>query len=331
MSGARVLLLRKLSLQVFHCQETNDGLHIPPSLSTNQSWQASFWNIARFDYMVSYTKGIVPTLDTGDRSLWAAAGLPLHAFEGHLQPESLRGDDGAENTWLMTETTACRSLVWLILRTFVLVTGTTNELRVMEDGRRRGDQGTYQFPTWQSIRQQLKRWLKLLPMTFKPYASFPVVDGTAAELSPSDVGSVGDACSTADHFPTLCYTSPMASMAHILYHFIQIILLLDRPFDGPLAESRSWFVSRQLVAYRQSSDEIFDHAIALCGISLDMPDNPAKIHTAQPLHLAGLFIRTPGQRFVLERLLCTLEQCTGVCSGPILTNLREEWGVAGVF
>jgi hypothetical protein len=325
MSGAQYLLKE-------HLPGTTSSNGGPTrSLETAQAWRASFWNIAIVDYSQAYTERTTPRLNTQDQYLWKAAGLPLRNVDGVLVPESLCGArDGFDEP--MTETVACRTLVWIILRalTYVAVEENNGSVSERDRGVTPQDLPPMDPEAWHIIRQHLRDWEDLLPYTFKPFAALPRPGGENRALTVSAISTLNDAGEDAVKvsFPTLCYSSFMASTATVLYHFIQICLLLHKPLTSSPSESISRFASRRLAAYRQVSQEIDEHAEKICSICLGLqPGNDAsQMHMKQPLHLAGLCFEDKGQRFVLEGLLKGVQRVSGWSTEWIVSSLRGEWG-----
>lgn len=305
------------------------------SIDTAQAWRASFWNVAIVDYTQAYIDRTAPRLNSHDQSLWKAAGIPLRRVDHVLVPESLcgLGDDPSEAPAVMTETVACRTLIWIILRALAYAAAEKNNFQPSEESRNAngGTSPPFAPETWHIIRQHLSDWEDLLPDTFSPFATLPRPGNrgwTSARQSSSETSGSSGGSTVTVPFPTLCYSSFMASTASILYHFIQIFLLLHKPLDTSTSESFSRFASRRLAAYRQVSKEIDEHAEKICSICLgQQPGNDAsQMHMAQPLHLAGLSFEGHEQRFVLEGLLKGIQRGSGWSTEWIVTSLRGEWG-----
>lgn len=326
MSGAQYLLKEHLPR---HSLSSSGALR---SFDTAQAWRASFWNIAIVDYSQAYTERTSPRLDTQDQYLWKAAGLPLRSVGNVLVPESLCrvGDDSDDELTPMSETVACRTLIWIILRALTYVAVEKDDADTVEGSTPR-DSPPLGPESWHVIRQHLRDWEALLPYTFRPFAALPRFgNGSKASTSTPQSGPndfSGDDTLTIS-FPTLCYSSLMASTVTVLYHFIQICLLLHKPVTPTSSESISRFASRRLAAYRQVAQEIDEHAGTICSICLgQQPGNEAsQMHLKHPLHLAGLCLQEHGQRFVLEGLLKGVQRLSGWSTEWIVTSLRGEWG-----
>jgi hypothetical protein len=328
MTGAQYLLQE-------HLPGRASGMEGPfRSFDTSQAWRASFWNVAMIDYTQAYIDRTSPRLNTQDQHLWKAAGIPLRSVNNVLVPESLCGigDDASEPPPEMTETVACRTLIWIILRALGYAAAEKNNFQALEKSQNSTAGNSLGFgpESWHIIRQHLIDWEESVPDSFRPFATLPRPEQqalSAARPIPSDSSAASDDKVVTVPFPTLCYSSFMASTASILYHFIQIFLLLHRPLE-PTSGSFSHFASRRLAAYRQLSQEVDEHAEKICSICLgQQPGNDAsQMHMAQPLHLAGLSFEGHEQRFVLEGLLKGIQRGSGWSTEWIVTSLRGEWG-----
>ncbi|OAQ84769.1 alpha beta hydrolase fold family [Purpureocillium lilacinum] len=127
MKGAQYLLTLDVDQNYQICNATDKSCpRIASSLTPTKAWVASFWNFAWVDYVVSYTRHTAPHIDTENMSMWKAAGLPLCDFGGLCIPETLR-DANMSPPRLMTETAACRTLLWIVLETLKFVAWTEME------------------------------------------------------------------------------------------------------------------------------------------------------------------------------------------------------------
>lgn len=341
MSGAQHLLMENLPDPA--SIPTDQRISTPlRSFDTVQAWQASFWNVVRIDYIVSYVERGHPRLNTNDQHLWQAAGLPLRDIGGLKLPESLctgKGHAFSPRAAPMTETAACRTLLWIVLKALAYAAEQRDQSRTMEfmphteaAAAAHKKQPLIDSSSWHAIREHLQAWKSSLPDSFEPYLRLPQQRPSQVQTpSRSDISGPGsDSAAIAIQFPTLQYSSAMASTAMVLYHFIQIFLLLHRPVKPSNQDTFSRFASQRLGAYRQVSREVDEHAGRICGICLGRPDDAVRMHMAQPLHLAGLSLEGHEQRVVLEGLLSGIRRGTGCSTEWIVTSLREEWGWSDV-
>lgn len=301
-------------------------------IDTTEAWRASFWNFACVDYVVSFTEQTPTQLDTANPRIWKAAGLPIREVDGVYVPDALCSSDGDGSLEQMTETVACRTLIWIVLETLNFIAADKDRLQ-----RRTGARLKY----WHHMRQLLEDWYTAFPDTFEPYMkvsqpqSCPWIDehvnypdSTVPTASASIVSrSRSEIAPTTTQIPFFeqFYSSPMSSTTILLYHFAQILLLLHQPLNNP--DSHSRFITTQLAAYRQAATQIDVHAREICAIALGRPD-PAvvRMHMLQPLYLAGLCLDGHEQRVVLAGLLAGIQRDTGCETEWRVMQLREEWG-----
>ncbi|KAL7937559.1 hypothetical protein V8C35DRAFT_183380 [Trichoderma chlorosporum] len=323
MSGAQYLLTLNLK-QIFESTEFDlrggaYGLH------TRRAWQASFWNIVCIDWVTSYTGETSPRIDTEDLELWKAAGLPMCVVNGIHLPVSLCNDDTSGHNMQMTETMACRSLIWVILKTLAFVAAEKGGDTIAESSSSsatKTGRGSHKIHSWNDISQHLDNWCAALPDTFEPcariaqrYNSIP----TPSENMPprSEFQSA---------FQELFYANAMCATAAVLYHFVQLLLLLHKPLNQKLSQTHPEFVASRLNAYRQLSAQIEGHAHEICAISLGRPDDPVRLHMVQPLYIAGLCFEAHEQRTALAQLLTTIQRETGYSTTERLAGLQQQWG-----
>ncbi|UNI14095.1 hypothetical protein JDV02_000767 [Purpureocillium takamizusanense] len=320
MKGAQYLLTLDTDQNYQLCTATDKSCpKIASSLTPTKAWVASFWNFAWVDYVVSYTRHTAPHIDTENMSMWRAAGLPLCDFDGLRMPETLR-DAHMSPPRLMTETAACRTLLWIVLETLKFVT-----LAEMEDknmaaeqdswsGRARQHQGhalSFRRQHWHRVRQHLESWKVALPVTFEP----------CVRISSHGQPRPGSSTPLQPDIPELFYSSAMCATAALLYHVTQIILMLHKPVDRTAQSA-----TRLLHAQRQTSSLIEEHAREICALALGQSTLAVRMHMSRPLHLAGLCLQTKEHRKLLVELLTGIQRDTGYSTEWTVDLLLREWG-----
>ncbi|KAL7923950.1 hypothetical protein ACQKWADRAFT_288355 [Trichoderma austrokoningii] len=324
MSGAQYLLTFNLK-QLYEGTEVNrrNGIY---GLHARRAWQASFWNIVCIDWISSYTEQTAPRLDVENAELWKAAGLPICVVDGITMPNALcnNGDSGFQLQ--MTETLACRSLIWIILKTLTLIAVEKNSNKVADNGLLETD-GTHRGSStashrWDDVSQHLENWCAALPDTFEPCAR--IAQRYNNMPTPSD--NMAPMSEFQSAFQELFYANAMCATAAVLYHFVQLLHLLHKPLNQKPTESHVEFVAKRLNAYRQLSAQIEGHANEICAISLGRPDDPVRQHMVQPLYLAGLCFETHEQRTALAQLLATIQRETGYFTAERVAKLQQHWG-----
>lgn len=321
MSGAQYLLTFNLK-QLFESTEfprrnAAYGLH------AQRAWQASFWNIACIDWITSYTEQTSPRLDIENLELWKTAGLPMSIVNGACMPDSLRNDEDSGQQMQMNETLACRTLVWIILKTLSFVASEKACNQTANNGCPGAHQGSSTgIQCWDSISQYLDNWCAALPDTFEPCARLAQRYNNIP--TPSDNRAPGSEFQSA--FQELFYANAMCATAAVLYHFVQLLLLLHKPLQQKASESHPAFVAKRLNAYRQLSAQIEGHANEICAISLGRPDDPVRLQMVQPLYIAGLCFEAHEQRTALAQLLTSIQRETGYSTAERVANLQQHWG-----
>ncbi|PTB79484.1 hypothetical protein M440DRAFT_1350249 [Trichoderma longibrachiatum ATCC 18648] len=318
MSGAQYLLTFNLR-QIFESTDFNIrggtyGLH------TRRAWQASFWNIVCIDSVTSYVEQTTPRIDIENLELWKAAGLPMCVVDGIHMPVSLCSDENSGHQLQMTETAACRTLVWVMLKTLAFVATEKGGCKPSENSPPEAGKATRS--RWDTISQHLDNWCAALPDTFEPCAR--IAQRYNNIPTPSD--NMAPRSEFQSVFQELFYANAMCATAAVLYHFVQLLLLLHKPLNQKLSESHPEFVAKRLHAYRQLSSQIEGHATEICAISLGRPDDPVRLHMVQPLYIAGLCFETHEQRAALAQLLTSIQRETGYSTAERVANLQQHWG-----
>lgn len=103
-----------------------------------------------------------------------------------------------------------------------------------------------------------------------------------------------------------------------------ILLLVNRPQESTAIRST---VSARLRSYRLIQREVLRHGKEICGISLAEPPDAVRIHSVQPLFVAGQsFYEREEQELVLE-LLSSIEIELGWGTKYQVQKLTDEWKV----
>ncbi|EHK24546.1 uncharacterized protein TRIVIDRAFT_219998 [Trichoderma virens Gv29-8] len=325
MSGAQYLLTFNLK-QIFDSTEFNPRGGASSGLQTRRAWQASFWNIVCIDWVTSYTGETPPRIDIENLELWKAAGLPMCVVNGIHLPVSLCNDETSGHQMQMTETMACRSLIWVILKTLAFVAAEKGSNKISDsispDAGKTDRSSLHKIQSWDDISQHLDNWCAALPDTFEPCAR--IAQRYNNIPTPSD--NMPPRSEFQSAFQELFYANAMCATAAVLYHFVQLLLLLHKPLNQKYSESHAEFVAKRLNAYRQLSAQIEGHANEICAISLGRPDDPVRLHMVQPLYIAGLCFEAHEQRTALAQLLATIQRETGYSTAERVANLQQQWG-----
>lgn len=163
--------------------------------------------------------------------------------------------------------------------------------------------------TWHKLEAELDAWFDGLPPTFTPSARTKVPGGN----NDSDDG-VGQ----------IWYDVPMCAATMQSYHMARILLLANRPQESTAIRST---VSARLRSYRHIQREVLRHGREICGISLADPTAPVRIHSVQPLFVAGQSFHEPREQELVLELLSGIEEELGWATGYQIRKLTDEWPV----
>lgn len=287
--------------------------------------RAAFWNFARADYLAAYINNSKTRLDPDNLTMWKAAGLPV-TDDGTLTYSDPTTPGSAIVSYRpgdREDLVSC-TLIWIVLRTMNFIApqedtaaSTTNTPRSLDspatkDGSDAGAPNPIRarITRWKQLRRQLEDWYDNLPFTFQPYAIM-------GAQNPSD--------HTSDHpprFTRIFFSVPMCAAALQLYHFAQILLLLNQPVD----ESDTRNLANRLRMFRKVSEESEHHSRQICGIALGKPPPAVARQMVHSLYLAGLCFEEKDDRMVVMELLKNIERETGALTARRVKELREQWG-----
>ena len=307
-SGFRSLL--NDATRTVDLQARSDALAV---FASRRGGRAAFWNFALEDIATAYAHQTSTTLDSSDTELFSAAGLDpkdaVPTFETMpTADQTLLTASGSQR-----EDTVAYTLIWLSMKIINLVAlqqqvaaSSTADTPMSPATLRDGEaDSSVLVSEWQQLQGNIDQWYQNLPMTFHPYASVP------EEIR-------GEDDSTA--FSRILYSMPVSATALQLYHFVKILLILNKPL---ITQSNP---AKRLRAYRQASDESMFHARQICGVALGSPPASVLRHMLQPLHLAGLCFEADSDRKVVLDLLRSIESSVGCSTAHIIAGLTSEWG-----
>lgn len=303
----------------------------PDPFISMKAGRAAFWNFARADYMAAYVNHSKTRLDPDNLTMWKAAGLPIKD-DGTLtysDPSTPMNAIVSYQPGDREDLVSC-TLIWIVLRVMNFIVpqddhtaSTTSTPRAFESpsaamgirtGSDAGTPGTIQtrVTRWRQLRKQLEDWYDNLPFTFQPYAMM----GAGAQ-HPSDLFPDGR-----PRFTRLFFSVPMCAAALQLYHFAQILLLLNQPVD----ESDSRNPANRLRMFRKVAEESEEHSRQICGIALGRPPPAVSRQMVHSLYLAGSCFDEREDRMVVLELLGNVEKETGSPTSHWIKELKDEWG-----
>ncbi|KIX98042.1 uncharacterized protein Z520_06121 [Fonsecaea multimorphosa CBS 102226] len=291
--------------------------------------RAAFWNFARADYLAAYVNHSKTRLDPDNLTMWKAAGLPV-MDDGTLNYNDPSTPINAVVSYQpgdREDLVSC-TLIWIVLRTMNFIApqeDATGSLagtpRVFDSpgttvkaGSEPGTPGAVQtrVARWKQLRRQLEDWYDNLPFTFQPYAI-----AAAGAQQPSDLLPDGR-----PRFARLFFSVPMCAAALQLYHFAQVLLLLNQPVD----EQDARHPANRLRMFRQVAEESEHHSRQICGIALGKPPPAVSRQMVHSLYLAGSCFEEKEDRIVVVELLDNIAKETGCPTAHRIKELKEQWG-----
>lgn len=290
--------------------------------------RAAFWNFARADYIAAYVNNSKTRLDTENLTMWRAAGLSV--TEQGVLTYGAQTTTNAGLSYLPSDredSVAC-SLIWIVLRVMNFIAPQEDQVPGVSTHPSSGIAGSgmresggassggksiqQRIERWSHLRQQLEEWYDSLPFTFQPYATM----STTAQMDSEPAEE------HKNRFVRLYYSVPLCAAALQLYHFAQILLVLNQPVD----EKDAKHLAKRLQMFRKVSEESEHHSRRICGIALGKPPPAVSRQMVHSLYLAGVCFEEDQDRRVVVDLLHNVEKETGVSTGPRLRDLREQWG-----
>lgn len=294
--------------------------------------RAAFWNFARADYLAAYVNNSRTRLDTENLTMWRAAGLPVTEQGIITYGAHTTTDAGMSYLPSDREDSVACALIWIVLRVMNFIapqeeaansTASTpqfsDNVSSLGAGRHSVDAATtgltsvqQRISQWTRLRRQLEEWYDSLPFTFQPYATMSTTPQIDSEQNEDDK----------NRFVRLFYSVPMCAAALQLYHFAQILLLINQPVD----EKDTKHLAKRLQMFRKVSEESEYHSRQICGIALGKPPPAVSRQMVHSLYLAGVCFEQDEDRKVVVGLLHNVEKETGLSTSQRLKDLREEWG-----
>lgn len=297
--------------------------------------KATFWNFARQDYLAACecSQAMIAhscadnfasvineghtRLNTEDIALWTEAGLQLDQM-GFVRPSNTNAAGYPEGDDVMKEDLICNALIWIMSKIVNFINFGDN--LNLEDHRSvdSGSLGVSQqmlLKRWCRLEAELDAWFNGLPDTFKP----------CARIEPSRMSHYHPADEAKDlaTLQEIWHSIPMCASTMQHYHMARILLLINKPHEST---SRRSTISLRLQSYRSIEAEIGYHSREILGIGLARPDGSVRIHSLQPLFVAGQCLTDPRERRVTIRLLRAVESDLGWATEYRVQQLLKEWG-----
>lgn len=283
---------------------------------------AAFWYCAHQDIYSAYNNRSFSRLDPKDTQLWSASGICPTLISVSVSTVVDGDIPFFDPSWCENEHAASQCLIWLTLKVIDFIaprhceseSGTSVSLHktppIPIRSPDRSPQSIYgrdKSQEWALLHNLLQEWRKNLPITFRPYASISL-DLTAENESTS--------------FEKVFFTMPIVAAAMQMYHFAQVLLLLNRPLD----QESNLNPSKLLKIFHQTYRDANYHSRQICGIALGNPHLSVKKQMIPSLHLSGLCFDKDSDRQVVLGILRDINTDTNVSTEKQIRELCSEWG-----
>lgn len=257
-------------------------------------------------------------VDTRDRQLWQANGLPFRE-DGRLESVQTILDPTLDAS--VKEGMVLRMLTWLLCRiTNHIASKTRPNIAVQSPV------SSFDGPTDRSDQSPSKDWEGInhdLGLLHSATRSTALLDpDTSQPLSEKD----GDS-SSGTFVEEAWYSSGTSAMAAMLLHAAKILLLSCMPSDMlPGMSPTQGGAPDWISAYRILQQGMVAHAKAVFAIAIGTSHAVVKLHSLQPLYIAGRCLTNQRDQRRLVGLLVDLENKMGVASSYRVQDLLREWG-----
>ncbi|KAL2375339.1 hypothetical protein RJ035_005683 [Blastomyces gilchristii] len=260
--------------------------------------KATFWNFARQDYLSAFINECQTRLNTEDVALWTEAGLLLDN-DGFVRPSNTTSSGYSEGDDGMNEDLISNALIWILSKVvnFAAAGDTLDARGNCFDESSTGISQKTPFERWHRLQTELGRWYDGLPDTFKPYSRME--RSHSFHQGPNDEPL---------QWAEVWYGMPMCASTIQHYHMARILLLINKP---PESAAKGHMMASKLKSYRSIESEIKFHSHEICGISMSRPEASVRIHSVQPLFVAGQCLTEPRERRTILQLLRGIENDLG--------------------
>ena len=165
---------------------------------------------------------------------------------------------------------------------------------------------------WHSLNEELDIWYEGLPATFLPSARIASkdADGRARE------GYDGP-------FEEIWHVMPMCAATMQHYHMARVLLLINKPHESTAGRSS---IGDRFRSYRSIEREATRHCYEICGIALSRPPASVRVHSTQPLFVAGQYFELEKERKVVLELLRGVKADLGWSTEDRARQLLGQWG-----
>ncbi|KAK1449992.1 hypothetical protein CMEL01_07328, partial [Colletotrichum melonis] len=306
------------ALSLYSASDRALGGSSPVSIPQSPTKGPIFWSLARQDFLCAFISETQTRLNLDHIRLWQNFGLATDE-RNLLLPFSPFSTADIRSSTNVDEDSKSNELLWLLGKIVNYMTngdGIRPEDYSKPAGQRMSLGLTQELllGRWTKLEVELQEWYESLPPTFVP---------SARTRFSSRHGDLGDD-ETDMNLERVWYDIPMCASTMQSYHMAQILLLVNRPQESTAIRST---VSARLRSYRLIQKGVLRHCKEICGISLADPTDAVRVHSVQPLFVAGqAFYTRPEQELVLE-LLSGIETELGWATNHQRRKLIDEWKV----
>ena len=251
--------------------------------------------------------------------MWRDAGLQL-TEQGDVVPSD-RSRHSVFEGETMGEDMFSNALVWLSSRICNYLAsgevfeptpaGDKTEVPRMEVGLV-GESQVSLLQRWGALETALEIWHDGLPATFQPSARI--------KTAGRDLGCRHDASL---RFEEIWYVMPMCAATMQHYHMARILLLINKPHETTAGRST---IGDRIGSYRAIDREATRHCYEICGIALARPPASVRVHSTQPLFVAGQYFEQTNERQVVLDLLRSIKDDLGWSTEDRVQELLKQWG-----
>ncbi|KAI9724777.1 MAG: hypothetical protein M1812_000053 [Candelaria pacifica] len=321
LNGTKSLLdIAEVGIVPFQSLSTTNSLHPQQRSTLSRARKATFWNFARQDFLSAFINECQTRLDTEDLSTWKAAGLMLDDH-GFVRPSNTSESAFSESHDVMREDMISNALIWLMSKLINYMAagdGLYSASLHLYEGVCREDSslGVNQqtlLMRWGEIYKEIEMWFNGLPDTFKPCARVNY------SLHASPMGEV----ESDTRISEIWYSIPMCASTMQSYHMARILLLINKPQESTARRST---VAKRLQSYRNIESDILYHSREICGIALSRPEGSVRIHSLQPLFVAGQCLTESHERKIVLNMIRSIETDLGWATEYRVKQLLAEWG-----
>lgn len=280
--------------------------------------RASFWNLARQDYIGSYFIRIPTHFDPNDSSLWRAGGISIdEQNKFHIVssgPVNLPLDEQAAN-----------GLIWLVNKVInFLAESKQSQIAQLtrsspfsspaarDPSLGSGEQSYPDTNRWLDLCFEYQNFFEGVPETFRPCIRIE---------KPRDLTTRFEGQQSP--FPEVFFSLPTCAATMQHYHFGRIALLLNRPPDDAVSAPSTAF--DRLQGYREVTKEVEYRCREVSGIALGRPQGEVRIYMIPLLFAVGQCLERSGERQIIVDLLRDVEADLGWATEYAIQRLQASW------